>query len=108
MEMKRLLAATAALGAAFALNVLPAAAQTETYPPPTNPQPTVQPSVETTVPTTPPTVLPSVETVPETGGSTLPVTGGDVAGMAAIGVGAVAAGAALLFMRRRREGNVAV
>ena len=101
--MKRLLAGTAALGAAFALNVLPAVAQTETYPPPTNPEPSVQPETET-----PPTVAPTVETVPDTGGSTLPVTGGDMAGIAAIGAGAVAAGAALLFMRRRREGTVSV
>ena len=42
--MKRLLAGTAALGAVFALNVLPAAAQSETYPAPTNPPPSVQPT----------------------------------------------------------------
>ena len=100
--MKRLLAGTAALGAAFALNVLPAAAQTETYPPPTNPEPpAVLPETET-----PPSVAPTVETVPDTGGSTLPVTGSDMAGIAAIGAGAVAAGAALLFMRRRREATL--
>jgi hypothetical protein len=36
------------------------------------------------------------------GGSTLPFTGGDVAGLAAIGVGAIGAGGLATRMRRRR------
>lgn len=105
--MKRLLAGTAALGAAFALNVLPAAAQTETYPPPTSPPTTVvttpPPSVGGTTQTPPTSPTRSVSRV---GGRSLPVTGGDMVGIAGIGGAAMAAGAALLAVRRRRESAV--
>lgn len=57
--------------------------------------------------TTEPTVLPSTTlrgstTTSDTGGRTLPVTGGDVLGLTAIGIGLVGTGFVVLKARDRR------
>jgi LPXTG-motif cell wall-anchored protein len=100
--MKRLMIGTAALGLALGLNMAPAAAQNIT------PQ-CFSPEVNCVEEIRPAALAETVEVAPTqivasqaTGGQTLPVTGGDVVGLAAVGAAAVVGGTALLAVRRRR------
>jgi LPXTG-motif cell wall-anchored protein len=104
--MKRLLIGTAACGLALGFSVLPASAQVlenecqNVSPTPPACIPEVQ-AESLTVHETPPA---QVQTAPHTApaAQTLPVTGGDVVGLALVGAGAVAGGAALMAVRRRK------
>ena len=104
-EMKRLMIGTAALGLALGLNMAPAAAQNQTVD-----ANCISPTVQVCQEEIRPAVLAETQTAPQqvaaaqaSVGQTLPVTGGDVLGLAAVGAAAVAGGAALLAVRRRRS-----
>lgn len=97
--MKRLLVGTAAAGLALGLGAIPAGAQeVQTCPGSPVPVSCVQ---EVAAETFTPEVAPQV-VARQAAPQTLPVTGGDVVGLAALGLGAVAGGAGLLAIRRRK------
>ena len=62
----------------------------------------VQGVTQTNTPVAPVVEAQTVAQAPARSAQTLPVTGGDVVGMAAVGAAAVAAGGGLLVLRRRR------
>jgi hypothetical protein len=92
-----------AVGAVTAGLSIPAIAGAQEYPPPTN---TSVPSSSTTVAaatSTLPTSSTTVEAAEES--TTLPFTGGDVAGLVTIGIGAIGVGYALKRTARRKARN---
>ena len=97
--MKRLLVGTAAIGLALGLGAVPAGAQGHCTASPV-PEDCIPPDVGSETFT--PEVLPNVVTRQQAAPQTLPVTGGDVVGLAALGLGAVAGGAGLMAVRRRK------
>ena len=79
----------------------------DTDEPPTTPAtsaPTTTPETSTPETSTPATTTPATTTPDGPPGGSLPVTGGDVRGLAAIGLGIATAGAALVLMSRRGTG----
>ena len=105
--MKRLITGTAALGLALGLNMAPAAAQNQTG----DAANCISPTTQVCTQDVRPAVLAETQTVAPrqvapsraSAAQTLPVTGGDVVGLAAVGAAAVVGGAALLAVRRRRS-----
>ena len=89
-----------AVGAVTVGLSIPAIAGAQEYPPPTN---TSVPSSSTTVAGATSTLSGSSTTADES--TTLPFTGGDVAGLVTIGIGAVGVGYALTRTRRRKARN---
>ena len=103
--MKRLMIGTAALGIALGVGWSPAGAQvlndcTGVSPTPPNCL-DVPPEVQSEQLVVDEVAAQQV-TPPRPAAQTLPVTGGDVVGLAAIGGAAVAAGAGLMVVRRRK------